>query len=75
VTLEELMVRTLMRGHEHPLRVEQDWTYEVLDKDNEIVLKCMTFAQAAMFVTIAIHITQQDAIAAEDLNSVDIDFL
>jgi len=40
----------LIKRHPTPWRIEEDWTYEVLDAHSVLVVKCMTAVEAMLFL-------------------------
>lgn len=49
-----------IQKHPLPWRIEQDWTYEVYDAKDRIVLKCINWAEAHEFVTLAEELVAED---------------
>lgn len=60
------LVRPLIAKHPLPWRWEQDWTFEVLDAKNEIVVKLMTAAHAEELIAFADDLAAYDAKGAEE---------
>lgn len=57
----DYFIRQAISHHALPWRIEQDWTMEVTDADNHVVLKCMTAAHAQFMVDEAVRIkTESD---------------
>ncbi len=50
MTLDQLLLQHAMAGHPLPYSIEQDWTWEVLDADRRIVIKCSSYELAREFV-------------------------
>ncbi len=46
-------VLPLLEKHPLPWRVEEDWTYEVTDSEDQVVRKCMTAAEAFDWCVVA----------------------
>lgn len=59
------LVRPLIDKHPLPWRWERDWTFEVLDAKNEIVVKLMTAAHAEELIAFADELATHDAKGAE----------
>ncbi|HEX5774562.1 MAG TPA: hypothetical protein VFY28_01200 [Candidatus Paceibacterota bacterium] len=54
------LIRPLLKAHPLPWKVEHDWTKEVHDADSAIVMKFMLPAHAALFISLAEEIAQED---------------
>ena len=63
---EDAIVRNVMLSHPLPWRVEQDWTWEVIDAKGAVVAKCMTYARATAVVALAERMAAEAALVAED---------
>lgn len=55
------LVRPLIARHPLPWRVEYDWTVEVYDAKDQIVMKLMNDAQAQELITFATELAAYDA--------------
>jgi hypothetical protein len=54
------LVRHLMTGHPQPWRLEFDWTVEVTDANDVIVIKCMHVDEANEIVALAAFLAVGD---------------
>ena len=55
------LVRPLIARHPLPWRVDYDWTVEVYDANDQIVIKLMTAAQAQELIEFANELAAYDA--------------
>jgi len=60
------LVRHLMIGHPLPWSLEFDWTVEITDANNAIVIKCMHVDEALEIVGLAKFLTVDDNAAREE---------
>lgn len=56
--LLENLTSELINNHPLPWHIDRDWTYEVLDANNGIVLKCQTMKQAETLIKLVDEITK-----------------
>lgn len=66
MTDQEWLLRQFINSalYKYPLpwRIEQDWTWEVMDVAGQIVMKCQSRSQAETLLAIAIEIFGSDGI-------------
>jgi hypothetical protein len=55
------LVQPLIARHPLPWRIDYDWTVEVYDAKDQIVIKLMTAAQAQELIEFASELAAQDA--------------
>lgn len=55
------LVRPLIKKHPLPWRVDYDWTAEVYDAKDQIVIKLMNGGQAEELITFAAELAAYDA--------------
>lgn len=60
------LVRHLMTGHPLPWRLEFDWTVEVTDANDAVVIKCMHVDEANEIVALASLLAAGDLAAGEE---------
>ncbi len=60
------LVRHLMTGHPMPWRLEFDWTVEVTDANDAIVIKCMHVDEANEIIALANFLDAGDRAAREE---------
>jgi hypothetical protein len=59
--LAQHLVEPLIAKHPLPWRIEYDWTVEVYDARDHIVIKLMTSAQAQELIAFATELAADDA--------------
>ena len=53
------LVSEFLLKHPLPWHIEQDWTLEVIDSNGNIVIKCMSYADAQAIVDEAIRLDDE----------------
>lgn len=61
------LVRPLIRRHPLPWRLDYDWTVEVLDAKDQIVIKLMTAELARELIEFANELAADDALGAAEV--------
>lgn len=64
---QRLLVRHLMAGHPLPWRLEFDWTVEITDANDAVVIKCMHVDEANEIVAMAAFLAVGDNAARIEL--------
>jgi hypothetical protein len=60
-------VRQAIDQHPLPWRVDRDWTYELIDRDGELVVKCQTPEDAYGLIELAFQLNAESKTFAETL--------
>lgn len=63
-----------MKRHPLPWNIECDWTVEVHDANNNIVIKLMTVAEARELIDFAVGLAKRDTEAAAEVAKLLSDF-
>lgn len=64
----KFFVRGLLKRHPLPWRLEQDWTWEVIDANNTCLAKFRSDAAASELIDFATKLAVDDAKAEEEVN-------
>lgn len=65
-------VSAIVDGHQWPWKIEQDWTWEVIDASGQVVTKCQRRSQAEALIELAREIREEQA-AIEMMGLDDVD--